>query len=121
MKYLVDANVLWEATRPVPDGPVLDWLRRHERELVIDPVVLGEIRLGILLAPAGRRRRALEQWFQAGVKRIVCLSWTPETALCWARLVAERSARMVKSESIRRTLSSLQRPRVLRITRLPRT
>ena len=49
MKYLVDVNVISEATKPRPDAGVVAWLRKHEAELVLDPVVLGEIRLGILL------------------------------------------------------------------------
>lgn len=56
MTYVVDANVLSEATKPAPDSQVVDWLRQNEREIVIDPVILGEIRFGILLLPAGRRR-----------------------------------------------------------------
>ena len=74
MNYLVDANVLSEATRPAPDAAVVEWLRRNERELAIDPVILGEIRFGIHLLSAGRRRGRLERWFDEGVVRIVCLS-----------------------------------------------
>jgi predicted nucleic acid-binding protein len=88
MKYLVDANVLSEATRPSPKPSVVAWLRTHERELVIDPIVLGEIRLGILLVPRGKRRRQLEEWFEAGVGRMVCLPWEPAVGLRWAELLA---------------------------------
>ena len=88
MKYLVDANVLSEPTRPVPDARVVAWLRRHERGVVVDPVILGEIRFGILLLPRGRRRANLESWFEGGVSRIVCLPWEAETGLCWAQLLA---------------------------------
>ena len=70
MRYLVDANVLSEATRPDPDPAVIGWLRTNERNLVVDPIVLGEIRFGILLLPRGRRRARLEQWFDSGVRRI---------------------------------------------------
>ena len=45
-RFLVDANVLSEATRAVPDPLVVDWLRRNERLLAVDPVILGEIRFG---------------------------------------------------------------------------
>ena len=56
MKFLVDANVLSEPTRPRPDPKVVNWLRRHEREIAIDPIILGELRFGIeLLPPRGRR------------------------------------------------------------------
>ena len=58
--FLVDANVLSEATKAEPDPTVVEWLRRNERLLVVDPVMVGEIRFGILLLPEGRRRRRLE-------------------------------------------------------------
>ena len=89
MNWLVDANVLSEPTRPEPDPSVVEWLRRNERLLCIDPVVLGEIRFGILLLPAGRRRARLESWFSAGVSRMTCLPWAAETGLRWAELVAD--------------------------------
>ena len=93
MKFLVDANVLSEPTRPRPDAKVVDWLRRHEREIAIDPIILGELRFGIELLPSSGRRTRLEQWFESGVGRITCLDWTAETGLRWARLLAEmRSA-----------------------------
>ncbi len=89
MKYLVDANVLSEVTRRRPDERVVDWLERHRAELAIDPVILGELRYGILLLPKGRKRQRLEEWFDAGVGRLHCLSWEPETGLRWARLLAD--------------------------------
>lgn len=92
MTVLVDANVLSEATRPDPRPEVVDWLRRNERELAVDPVVLGEIRFGILLLPGGRRRARLERWFEDGVRRIRCLPWEAATGLRWARLLADLRA-----------------------------
>ena len=89
MTYLVDANVLSEATRPAPDPEVVKWLRRHERELVVDPIILGEIRFGIHLLPAGKRRRRLEGWFEGGVAKITCLPWDAATGLRWAKLLAD--------------------------------
>ena len=89
MTYLVDANVLSEATRPMPQAKVVDWLRHHESELVVDPIILGEIRFGILLLPAGARRRRLERWFKQGVAKLTCLPWTAPTGLRWAKLVAD--------------------------------
>jgi predicted nucleic acid-binding protein len=86
--YLVDANVLSEATKPVPDPRVVDWLRAHERDLAVDPIILGELRFGILLLPRGRKRAALERWFDAGVQRLHCLAWESDTGLRWAELLA---------------------------------
>lgn len=92
MRYLVDANVLSEPTRPEPHPGVLAWLRRHERRVAVDPVILGEIRYGILLLPSGDRRKRLEAWFDAGVRRLLCLAWEAETGLRWAELLARLRA-----------------------------
>ena len=88
MKFLVDANVLSEATRTQPNERCVGWLKEHEPEIVVDPIILGEIRLGILLLPKGRRQRKLEQWFDAGVQRLHCVPWDAETGLRWAELLA---------------------------------
>jgi len=91
--YLVDANVLSEATKAQPDARVVDWLRHNEPKLVVDPIILGEIRFGIHLLPSGKRRRRLETWFKNGVAKIACLPWEAETGLRWAKLLADlRSA-----------------------------
>ncbi len=88
MKYLVDANVLSEPTRPSPDPGAVEWLRRNEREIAVDPVILGEVRFGILLLRRGRKRASLERWFDAGVRRLRCLPWEAGTGLRWAELLA---------------------------------
>lgn len=88
MRLLVDANVLSEVTTSAPDAHVVDWLWRHEHDLVVDPIILGEIRFGILLLPKGKRRSRLEQWFNDGVQRLHCLPWEAETGLRWAELLA---------------------------------
>ena len=103
MRYLVDANVLSEATKPSPQEGVLGWLRAHEADLVVDPVILGELRFGILLLPRGKKRTALEQWFDAGVQRLHCLPWEAQTGLTWAELLA-RLRRAGKSIPIKDSL-----------------
>jgi predicted nucleic acid-binding protein len=92
VRFLVDANVLSEATKPAPNPQVVDWLRIHERDLAVNPVVLGEIRFGILVLPAGKKRSALERWFEAGAARLVCLPWDSETGMKWADLLARLRA-----------------------------
>ena len=88
MRYLVDANVLSEATRPAPHAGVVAWLRNNEREIAVDPIILGEVRFGILLLPKGRRRARLERWFDDGVQRLHCMPFEAQTALRWAELLA---------------------------------
>ncbi len=92
MTYLVDANVLSEPTKAAPAAPVVDWLRRNELEIVIDPIILGEVRFGIHLLPAGRRRRRLERWFRQGITKLACLPWEAATGLRWANLLADLRA-----------------------------
>ena len=89
MIYLVDANVLCEPTKPEPDPKVVAWLRANERDVAVDPVILGEIRFGILLLPRGKRRRRLEDWFDEGIARIQCLPWDASLGLRWAELLAD--------------------------------
>jgi toxin FitB len=88
VKYLVDANVLSEPTKPNPERRVVEWLRANEREIAVDPIILGELRFGVLLLPKGKKRAALERWFDAGVRRLHCLPWETETGLRWAELIA---------------------------------
>lgn len=89
MRFLVDANVLSEPTKPAPDPRVVEWLRTHEPDLAVDPIILGELRFGILLLPKGKKRAALERWFDAGVQRLHCLAWDAETGLKWAEILAQ--------------------------------
>ena len=92
MKYLVDANVLSEPTKPSPDPRVIEWLRANEPDIAVDPMILGELRFGILILPKGKKRTALERWFSAGVARFYCLSWDADTGLKWAELLARLRA-----------------------------
>ena len=89
MTYLVDANVLSEPTRPRPNERVVEWLRANERDLVVDPVILGELCIGVLSLSAGRKRARLEQWFETVVRTIACLPWDAAVSRRWARLVVD--------------------------------
>ena len=93
MTYLVDANVLSEPTKPVPDAVVVDWLRRHEGDFVVDSVVLGELAIGVLLLAAGRKRTRLQQWLDAVVHTIECLPWDAAVSQRWAKLVVDMRRR----------------------------
>ena len=88
MRYLVDANVLSEATRPEPSLVVIQWLRDHEADLVVTPIILGEIEYGILLLPAGKKRTQLQSWLRQGVQRLRVLDLDTGTATVWAELLA---------------------------------
>jgi predicted nucleic acid-binding protein len=89
MKYLVDANVLSEPTKQSADKKVVDWLTKNEASLVVDPIVIGELRIGILALPRGRKRERLEQWFEDVVEILECLPWDVTVSRRWATLVVE--------------------------------
>jgi predicted nucleic acid-binding protein len=89
MTYLVDANVLSEPTRPSPDDKVLAWLKANEQDLVVDAIILGELRLGVLALPRGRKRMRLEDWFESVAATIECLPWDAAVARRWAALVSD--------------------------------
>jgi predicted nucleic acid-binding protein len=87
VKYLVDSNVLSEITKPAPDQNVVDWLREQEAELVLNPIVLGEIEYGILQLEEGRQRRLLQQWFKERVQSLIVLDFDAATGSEWAQLL----------------------------------
>lgn len=87
MTYLVDANVLSEPTKPVPNNKVIDWLTANEGKLVVDSIIVGELCVGILALPRGRKRTQLEQWFGDVVQTIDCLPWDATISRRWAKLV----------------------------------
>lgn len=89
MSYLVDANVLSELTKPAPDENVIRWLRQHEQDLAVNPIILGEIEYGILTMPAGRRRTRMEEWFERVIQTLEVVDMDKETAAAWARLLAK--------------------------------
>ena len=89
MRYLVDANVLSEPTRPVPDQRAVAWLGAREGDMVVDPRVLGEMSAGILALTRGKKRVRLEAWFADVVRGIDCVPWDAEVGLRWARLVTD--------------------------------
>ncbi len=58
----------------------------------MDPFILGEIRFGILLLPAGKRRQNLDRWFREGVAKVQCVAWEAARGMRWAKLLADLRA-----------------------------
>lgn len=61
-RYLLDTNVISETARQRPDPQVIEWIRRLP-SLLLPSIAVYELATGIQRAPAGRRRRFLEEWF----------------------------------------------------------
>jgi hypothetical protein len=89
VKYLVDADELSEATKPRPSAEVIHWLHRHDADLIVNPILLGEVEYGILLLPAGRRRKQLLDRFQLGIQQLNVIEIDAATARVGAKLLAE--------------------------------
>jgi len=87
MRYLVDANVLSEPTKIQPSDKVIDWLARNESDVAVDTIILGELCIGILALPRGRKRAKLEEWFAVLARTIHCLPWDLAVSRYWAELV----------------------------------
>lgn len=65
MKYLLDTNVVCEATAKRPEGAVLSWIEAHAPECYISSVSLGEIWKGLHRLPEGKRKRGLTLWAES--------------------------------------------------------
>jgi len=62
MRYLLDTNVVCEATAKLPESCVLGWIEAHAHECYLSCMSLGEIWKGLHRLPDGKRKRALLQW-----------------------------------------------------------
>ena len=110
MRFLVDANVLSEGTKPEANPDVMKWLVQHEDCIVVNPIILGELHFGILQLPAGKKRTALLDWFQAGVTKLASVGIDSETSHYWATLLAHlrRSGRAMPVKDSLIAASALQ-------------
>ena len=73
----------------MPSSKVIAWLSANEGNLVVDSIILGELRIGILALPRGRKRSQLDQWFETLAQTIDCLAWDAAISQRWARLVVD--------------------------------
>ncbi|HLW70302.1 MAG TPA: type II toxin-antitoxin system VapC family toxin [Candidatus Binataceae bacterium] len=63
MNFLVDTNVVSEWVTPQPDRNVISWLANVDEDRVFISVIsFAEIRRGLEMLPAGRRRDRLAAW-----------------------------------------------------------
>ena len=95
MSYLVDTNMLSEPTKPAPDDRVLEWLGLHGDEAFVSALTLGEIKKGILLLPAGKRRKKLERGYEDLCESFDgrILELTMGTMAVWAEMYAQEQLR----------------------------
>jgi predicted nucleic acid-binding protein len=59
---LLDTNVVSEPLRPAPKARVIDWIDAQPLEtLYLSAMTVAELRAGVVLLPAGKRRAALHE------------------------------------------------------------
>lgn len=88
--FLVDTNVISEFVKPQPEPRVIQWLDGADPEsLFVSVVTIGEIRLGIEDLPVGKRRAALEEWFELGLP-----AWFESHLLPVTKAIADRWGRI---------------------------
>lgn len=95
MKFLLDTNVVCEATAKLPEAAVLTWIETHAHECFLSSVSLGEIWKGLHRLPEGRRKRGLVQWADGlesdFAEQILGLDTT--TLKAWGKLYAKHEAK----------------------------
>lgn len=91
----LDTNVVSETLRITPDARVLAWLERHDAELTLPTVVVGEIAFGIeKIRPDQRAKRlaaGLDEWRKRFAGRVFAL--TEEAAMAYGTLMGQASRR----------------------------
>jgi predicted nucleic acid-binding protein len=99
IRYLLDTNIISNATKPVPSEALVAWMAEQaDEELFITSLTLAEIRRGILEKPRGKKRGQLENWFSGpeGPRMLFAgrvLPFDEMAAMVWARLMAEGTTR----------------------------
>jgi len=94
---VLDTNVISELMAPSPNDLIAGWLNRQPRSSVwTTSINVYEIRAGLLAMPAGKRRTALEERFEAALQVSLggrILQFDSESALRAAELSADRRKR----------------------------
>lgn len=63
--FLLDTNIPSELIRTRPDPHVENWVfTQDEQSLHLSVVSIGELRRGLVILPASKRRTELERWFE---------------------------------------------------------
>jgi len=63
--FLLDTNIPSELIRSRPDARVEKWVyAQDEQSLYLSVVSIGELRRGLVILPASKRRSELERWFE---------------------------------------------------------
>lgn len=90
-RFLLDTNIISEAIKPRPSQTIIDWMARQRRsDLFVSAMTIGEMRRGILQMPEGKRKQALDSWFEGTISYFEgrVLPFSEQAALHWTDLMA---------------------------------
>lgn len=94
-RYLLDTNIISDATKSRPSDALLDWLAdQADTDLFIASLTVAEIWRGILEKPPGKKRDQLAAWFAGpdGPRALFAgrvLPFDENSGMIWGRLMAE--------------------------------
>ncbi len=80
VKYLLDTNILSEASKKIPDKSVLEKLRRHEYEIATAAIVWHELGYGCERLPVSRKRELIESFLRDVRQVMPVLPYNEEAA-----------------------------------------
>ena len=90
--WLLDTNIVSEATKEVCNANVLLNLSRYEAEIALPSVVLHELRYGWLKMRAGKKKDAIGHYLQTVVSVLPVFDYDARAARVHAQLRAESEA-----------------------------
>lgn len=93
---LLDTNLVSESLRPAPDARVIAWLDAQPVETIfLSAITVAELRAGVALLPAGKRRSNLERNLEKRVVPLFAGRVLPFDLACtqaYAKLLAQARA-----------------------------
>jgi toxin FitB len=97
-RYLLDTNIISNVIKQEPSKALLAWLgAQKDDDLFVASLTVAEIQRGILEKPRGRKRSALDAWFNGPDGPLALfagriLPFDERAAQHWARLMADGKA-----------------------------
>ena len=93
---LLNTNVVSEPLRPAPDARVIEWIDAQPVETIfLSAITVAELRAGVALLPAGKRRSGLQQSLEKRVLPLFAGRVLPFDLACtkaYAELMAKARA-----------------------------
>jgi predicted nucleic acid-binding protein len=70
LKYLLDTNVVSQTSKLRPNAAVMQWWwGQDELSLMLSAILFQEVRFGMEMLPAGKKRNSIEEWLEIRLRR----------------------------------------------------